>query len=160
MARWSHSDANALPTQSKRNAIGMLTNNHKPITNKKEKENTKEKVVAPEGVSESVWNSFLEQRKKARAVVTPMVLKSITNEARKAGWSVEQAMTEMVVRGWRGFKADWVAGKGVIETPVRWNSSVQGIMEKGKELGITYQQGWTIGQYEDRIKETLKGVAA
>jgi uncharacterized protein YdaU (DUF1376 family) len=37
MARW-HSqnkdvDANALPTQTERNANGMLTNNHKPITN-------------------------------------------------------------------------------------------------------------------------------
>jgi uncharacterized protein YdaU (DUF1376 family) len=40
MARWTNkdkaskiSDANALPTQSKGNANGMLTNNHKPITN-------------------------------------------------------------------------------------------------------------------------------
>jgi uncharacterized protein YdaU (DUF1376 family) len=37
MARWGSKhkdvDANALPTQSERNANGMLTNNHKPITN-------------------------------------------------------------------------------------------------------------------------------
>lgn len=133
----------------------QLTNNHKPITKKQEKENTKEKIVAPEGVSESTWKSFLEQRKKARAVVTDTVLQSIAKESKKAGWTVEQAMTEMVVRGWRGFKADWVAGAGVVEKPVRWNSSVQGIMEKGKEFGIEYRQGMTIGQYEDRIKEAM-----
>ena len=31
-ARWSQSHANALPTDSERNANGMLTNNHKPLT--------------------------------------------------------------------------------------------------------------------------------
>ena len=36
MARWSQSDANALPTDSERNAIGMLTNNQEPITNNQE----------------------------------------------------------------------------------------------------------------------------
>jgi hypothetical protein len=69
-------------------------------------------------------------------------------------------MTEMVVRGWRGFKADWVAGKGVIEKPVRWNSTVDGIMEKGKELGIIHRQGETIGQYEERIREAIPGPAS
>ena len=34
--RWSQSHANALPTDSDRNANGMLTNNHKPITNNQE----------------------------------------------------------------------------------------------------------------------------
>jgi uncharacterized protein YdaU (DUF1376 family) len=35
-ARWSQSHANALPTESESNADGMLTNNHKPITNNQE----------------------------------------------------------------------------------------------------------------------------
>jgi uncharacterized protein YdaU (DUF1376 family) len=39
-ARWNKNkdlqDANALPTQSERNANGMLTNNHKPLTNNQE----------------------------------------------------------------------------------------------------------------------------
>lgn len=136
----------------------QLNKKQEPIN--KKQENIKDKVRAPDGVSESVWESFLEQRKKARAVVTDTVLKSIVSEAKKAGWTVEQAMTEMVVRGWRGFKADWVAGKGVIEKPVRWNSTVDGIMEKGKELGITHRQGETIGQYEERIREAIPGPAS
>ncbi len=103
-ARWE-ANANALPTQSERYA------NHKPITNNHKPIKT---IQAPEGVSLEVWNSFLEQRKKARAVVTDIVIKSIRNEAEKAGWSLEQALTEITARGWRGFKADWVKDKKTI----------------------------------------------
>jgi uncharacterized protein YdaU (DUF1376 family) len=106
-ARWDK-DANGMRTHSERNANGMLTNNHKPITN-----NHKpiKKLLAPEGVSSDVWDSFLAQRQKARAVVTDLVVKSIAKEAEKAGWTLEQALTEITNRGWRGFKADWVKEK-------------------------------------------------
>ncbi len=100
-ARWVK-DANALPTQSERYANHKpITNNHKPIN----------KIQAPEGVSSEVWDSFLEQRKKVRAVVTEVVIKSIRSEAEKAGWTLEQALIEITARGWRGFKADWVKDK-------------------------------------------------
>jgi uncharacterized protein YdaU (DUF1376 family) len=100
-ARWDK-DANALPTQSERYANHKpITNNHKPI----------KKIQAPEGVSVEVWDSFLEQRKKVRAVVTEVVIKSIRSEAEKAGWTLEQALIEITARGWRGFKADWVKDK-------------------------------------------------
>ena len=51
------------------------------------------------------------QRKKSKAVVTETVIKGIRREADKAGWSLEQALSEVVARGWRGFKADWVIQK-------------------------------------------------
>jgi len=84
------------------------TNNHKPITN-----NHKpiKELQAPDGVSVEVWESFLMQRKKSKAVVTETVIKGIRREADKAGWSLEQALSEVVARGWRGFKADWVIQK-------------------------------------------------
>jgi len=66
---------------------------------------------APEGVSQEIWDSFVKQRKAARAVITPTVISSIQKEATKAGWSLEQALAECSARGWRGFKADWVAPK-------------------------------------------------
>jgi hypothetical protein len=62
-------------------------------------------------VSSEVWDSFLAQRQKARAVVTETVIVAIKNEAAKAGWSLEQALTEITARGWRGFKAEWVREK-------------------------------------------------
>ena len=66
---------------------------------------------APEGVSQEIWDSFVKQRKASRAVITPTVISSIQKEAEKAGWSLEQALAECAARGWRGFKADWVAPK-------------------------------------------------
>jgi uncharacterized protein YdaU (DUF1376 family) len=84
------------------------TNNHKPITN-----NHKpiKKLLAPEGVSSEVWDSFLQQRQKTRAVVTETVIKTIQKEADLAGWPLERALSEIVARGWRGFKAEWVKDK-------------------------------------------------
>lgn len=71
-------------------------------------------VAAPEGVSQEVWTSFLKQRKTVRAVVTPTVINTITAEAKKAGWTLERALSEVVARGWRGFKADWVKAEPVV----------------------------------------------
>lgn len=65
----------------------------------------------PEGVSQEVWDSFVQQRKASRAVITPTVISAIRKEAIKAGWSLEQALAECSARGWRGFKAEWVAPK-------------------------------------------------
>ena len=66
---------------------------------------------APEGVTLDVWNSFVEQRKKARAVITDTVINSISKEAVKANWTLEEALAECAARGWRGFKAEWVTAK-------------------------------------------------
>jgi hypothetical protein len=84
-----------------------------------ERETEKEKETkakAPEGVSPEVWESFVKQRKTSRAVITPTVIKSIQREADKAGWTLEQALAECAARGWRGFKADWVADKNLSKT--------------------------------------------
>jgi uncharacterized protein YdaU (DUF1376 family) len=82
-----------------------ITNNHKP---KKEKPTV---VVAPEGVSQEVWDSFVKQRKASRAVITSVVINSIAEQAKLAGWTLEKALAECAARGWRGFKAEWVAPK-------------------------------------------------
>lgn len=83
-----------------------LTNTHKPIPINQNKKATV--VAPPNGVSTEVWESFLEQRKKAKAVVTDLVIKKIADEAHKIGWRLEDALSECVARGWRGFKADWI----------------------------------------------------
>ena len=77
---------------------------------KKEGENI-QKNWAPEGVSQDVWDSFVQQRKKARAVITPTVVETIAKEAAKANWTLEEALAECAARGWRGFKAEWVTAK-------------------------------------------------
>jgi uncharacterized protein YdaU (DUF1376 family) len=104
----------------------QLTTNQQPLTNNQ----TKNKAVvtaAPDGVSQEVWESFLQQRKASRAVVTPTVVKKIAQEAQKAGWTLENALAECVARGWRGFKADWVAEKQAKNVGERNRDTMQGL---------------------------------
>jgi uncharacterized protein YdaU (DUF1376 family) len=82
-----------------------LTTNHKPI------KNTATSVATPSGVSDSVWQEFKTLRKAKKAPITQRAIDAITSEANKAGWTLEKALEECVVRGWQAFKADWVATK-------------------------------------------------
>jgi hypothetical protein len=96
-----------------------------------ERETEKEtKAKAPEGVSPEVWDSFVKQRKASRAVITTTVIKSIQKEADKAGWTLEQALAECAARGWRGFKADWVAEKNLTKSGQR-NAAVLSGLTRG-----------------------------
>lgn len=68
-------------------------------------------IHAPEGVSDSVWQDFKTLRKAKRAPITQKAIDGIIREANKAGWTVEQALSECCFRGWQAFKAEWVAPK-------------------------------------------------
>ena len=68
-------------------------------------------VAPPIGVSDSVWQEFKNLRKAKKAPITQRAIDAITSEANKAGWTLEKALEECVVRGWQAFKADWVATK-------------------------------------------------
>lgn len=84
--------------------------NHKSLTINQESKNTKPpKVGTPDGVSDSVWSDFLAHRNTKKAKVTQTALDGIAREARKAGYSLEQALRTICERGWTGFKAEWVA---------------------------------------------------
>ena len=65
-------------------------------------------ITTPEGVSDSVWQEFIAHRKSKKARVTQLVIDGIEKEARIAGWSLEDALKETIVRNWQSFKADWV----------------------------------------------------
>ena len=120
--RWSKAgnrEANSPP-----NATPIATNNHKPLTtnHKPNKE-----IQAPFGVSDDVWESFVKQRKLSRATVTDTVIKSIDKEAQKAGWTLEQALSEIVARGWRGFKAEWVKDKTLNPAATKKQEFISGL---------------------------------
>ena len=78
---------------------------------KQETKNTATAVAPPEGVSKSVWDDFVKQRKAKKAPVSDTVITKISNQAEKAGWSLEDALAEICARGWAGFNADWVKEK-------------------------------------------------
>jgi len=113
-----------LAPHSPPNATPIATNNHKPITN------NHIKIQAPEGVTPETWKSFLDQRKLSRATVSETVIKSIQREADKAGWPLEQVLTEIVARGWRSFKAEWVKDKGLSKTG-QMNQNVMSGLTRG-----------------------------
>lgn len=87
------------------------TNNQEPITINQEPKKKATVVATPEGVSQSVWDEFIAHRKAKKAKVTELVIEGIAKEAVKAGWSLEDALKETIVRNWQSFKADWVAVK-------------------------------------------------
>jgi hypothetical protein len=69
-------------------------------------------VAPPIGVSHSVWQEFKSLRKAKKAPITQRAIDKISEEANLAGWTLEKALEECIVRGWQAFKAEWVAKKG------------------------------------------------
>lgn len=73
-------------------------------------DNSRAKAVEkPDGVSDMTWNDFLSHRKAMKAPVSQTAIKGIAREAERAEWSLEDALVEIVSRGWKGFNADWVS---------------------------------------------------
>lgn len=91
--------------------------------NKKQETETVNKkqinIKRPEAVSEQVWNDFTQQRNKLKAPVTQTALEGIAKQAELAGWTLEQALAECTIRGWRGFKAEWVNKGNASKQPVK-----------------------------------------
>lgn len=65
----------------------------------------------PDGVSETVWRDFLALRKANKSPLTESALNGIRREADMAGWSLQRALEECCVRGWKSFKAGWIEEK-------------------------------------------------
>jgi len=88
----------------------------KPKTEEKPKSRgvatkTQTSVVKPDDVSNELWADFLNHRKQKKAPVTDRVISLIRNEAKNAGWTLEEALNEIILRNWVGFKAEWVEAK-------------------------------------------------
>ena len=65
----------------------------------------------PDDVSDEVWSDFTAHRKRKKANITTTAMNRIASEAKRAGWSMEDALAETVTRGWTSFKAEWVQPK-------------------------------------------------
>jgi len=114
----TQSVASGLPVASESKAKQTLTKNQEPITNNQEPilKKTATVVATPDGVSESVWQDFVKHRKAKKAQVTQTVIEGIRKEAHKAGWTLDAALTEVVIRNWQSFKAEWVADTNLSKT--------------------------------------------
>jgi hypothetical protein len=87
------------------------TNNHKPLTNNQEpieKKKKKGSVSCPPDVDEKVWQDYTATRKSA---ITETALQILQKEAALAGMTLEAVLSECTMRGWTGFKADWMKNR-------------------------------------------------
>jgi uncharacterized protein YdaU (DUF1376 family) len=134
---------------STKNPQETLTTNHKPLT-------TNHKLITPKGVSDSVFKDYLEVRKSKKAKWTETAQKGLIREATKAGISLEQAMVICIERNWQSFNASWLQQESLKtqDRPTqRWDATLEGVISKGKELGILPKPGETEGQYRERVKQ-------
>lgn len=68
------------------------------------------KTLIDLGVDEQVAKDWLAVRKAKRAPLTDTVIKSLKEEADKAGISVAEAVAVCAKRSWQGFNASWDRG--------------------------------------------------
>jgi hypothetical protein len=116
-----------------------------PEKRRKETDKEKEKETdTPTGVSQQVWDSFVKQRKTKKAQVTALVIDGIQKEADKAGWTLEMALNEVVVRNWQSFKAEWVKDK--VSNAERLSNSMA-VLTNG--LTAPKKQFWQLEESKD-----------
>ena len=116
-----------------------------PEKRREETDKEKEKETdTPSGVSQQVWDSFVKQRKTKKAQVTALVIDGIQKEADKAGWTLEMALNEVVVRNWQSFKAEWVKDK--VSNAERLSNSMA-ILTNG--LTAPKKQFWQLEESKD-----------
>lgn len=101
-------DVPITPTPPTLDATGI----HEPLPiNRNPVKNTKKAVVPPDGVTDIVWQDFIDLRKAKKAPLSQSALDGIAKEAGKAGITLQAALEMCCMRGWTGFKAEWLKDK-------------------------------------------------
>lgn len=127
------------------NTISDQYQDDMPEKRREETDKEKEKETdTPSGVSQQVWDSFVKQRKTKKAQVTDLVIDGIQKEADKAGWTLEMALNEVVVRNWQSFKAEWVKDK--VSNAERLSNSMA-VLTNG--LTAPKKQFWQLEESKD-----------
>ena len=105
-ARWGKKDApsivGAMPEQCSADSTSPSPSSSKKIKNI---------VEIPIGVTDAVWRDFVSLRKAKKAPISQSALDGIDREAKKAGISLQAALEMCCMRGWTGFKSEWLAEK-------------------------------------------------
>jgi uncharacterized protein YdaU (DUF1376 family) len=104
--RWNKNkdlqDANALPTDSERNANHKpITINHKPLTNNHIKDSAKETFALPDWVNEEHWNIWIEKNKKKTVGQKKLAVNKL-KKWKDAGLDYRQALEDAAEGGWQG----------------------------------------------------------
>jgi len=93
-------------------ATPIATKNQEPITINQEPKKKATSVACPDFVEQQVWNDWMTVRKgKGAKTLTETGWKKFVNQAEKAGWPLEQAISHCCLKNWISFEADWVEKK-------------------------------------------------
>lgn len=61
--------------------------------------------------SEQVWKDYLQHRKNRKATLTNTAFKMLVKQVNKClefGYSTDAVLGEIMMRGWKGFKSEWI----------------------------------------------------
>lgn len=117
-ARWNkHKDADAIRTHSESNTTQDTIPNTQDTEHKNTKPRKSASIVKPVDVAQKVWDDFLAIRKAKRAPLTNTAMEGIQREAAKAGMDLDGVLALCCIRGWQGFKAEWVMGAKQTASP-------------------------------------------
>lgn len=116
--RWAKpqpdADADAMRTHSEgicqRNAKAMLPQSQSQILSSNEDNKPREanaRDILLECLSEKTVSDLIDHRQAKRAKLTPRAARELVNAFQKFG-DPEAAAAEMILRGWTGFKPDWM----------------------------------------------------
>lgn len=119
---------------------------YKPEGEKDKRASAPRVINCPDNVRDETWRDWLQLRKAKRAPVTQTALDQIEREAAKAGWTLEQALTESIARGWTGFKAEWM--QNAVQAP---RKTQQQINDEATARALGY--GKSSGSFLDLIGE-------
>lgn len=106
ITNWSSFQEANSPANSQLTVSQQSSNSH--LTTSKELKNKRIKEYIPDNVCSSVWNDFVKLRKTKKAAITETAINRIESQAKKIGWTLEQALIECCNRGWTGFNSSWI----------------------------------------------------
>ena len=85
-------------------------------------------------IQEDLAVAYIKHRKAVKAPLSEVAWRQIVKEADKAGWSVSDAVTEGIARGWRSFKAEWVKKQGQGYTGSAFGDYIEGECSEPERL--------------------------
>jgi len=150
-ARWAKNNPQSIPSSNASSIPQampetMLADASSPSSSSssKAKKNKNHSVQRPPDVDEKVWQDYTATRKSA---ITETALQILQKEAALAGMTLEAVLSECTMRGWTGFKADWMKNKTTAgNRPLTvWEKSEQQKQEFSERLwGRSKDDGRTI----------------
>lgn len=96
------------------------------------------------GVSEETADTWMEVRRRAKAVNSELAFKDLCSEIAKTGQSAEECIRLAAVNSWRGFKAEYIRPK---ETP-----NPRPFPQQGRKPSVYEKNAAAWEEFERRLK--------